>query len=236
MVEESAVQCQQPYTWDELRRVGLCVIFPELDGHRYIIGSKVRVPHLELLTRANSGGSGEELFAIRLTFSAFSTKSNLFIIDRIAHGDVHRLARVNFPREVPDEVLRSTLLAPIVINSEQYSFLCSSASGMRAPDLECYLWRGDRDARAAVLDELGLFSSIRSASKQLARPQLLFTRLRHVCIPSTMRVAFEEDISVPNRQGGHYLFTDGCGRIGIELARRIAEKTKYVFFFIATTY
>ena len=162
-----------------------------------------------------------------MKFAACTTKKRLFIIDRVARGDVHRLAHLWFPREVPDELLRSTLLAPICINSEPYSLLCSTASGMRAADPEFYLWRGDRDARAAVLDELGVFSPIRPPFRQLTRPELLFTSLRHVCIPSAMRVAFEEDISVPNGQGGRYLFTDGCGRIGIELARRIAQETKY---------
>ena len=112
MLEESFVQYQhqqQPYTWYDLRRDGLRVTFPELDGHKYIDDSSVRVPHLALLTRAPSDGPGEcaivsgsgEVVAIGMKFADFSTKRSLFIVDRVARGDVHRFAHLCFPREVP---------------------------------------------------------------------------------------------------------------------------------------
>ena len=210
------------------------IISSKLIKHHYRHGSTIQIPKFDL-----SLSPENQLVLDKLTFALYTREANLFIINRLARDEneddgVERLAILRFPRNISEHQLSRALLQSIYINSEEYTFLCSSAARARCYTPTCYIWRGDRGDRAAMLEQIGEFYAIRPASKQLARLELLFTTLRHVCPISWRNVCMEVDISVSNPNGGLYLFTDGCGRIGVQLAQRIAQQTKYLRFLHAS--
>ena len=131
------------------------------------------------------------------------------------HG-VQNLALMAFHRTVKSTTVQSMLKNGITINGSSYSFLGCSSKGLK--ERKCYLWKGSRKEVQDRLSENGAFERISSLPKRMARIGLLFSGVQLTSqVPE--EVVSEDDIELNGK-----CFTDGCGGIGVDLARKIHEE------------
>ena len=123
---------------------------------------------------------------------------------------------IQFHQKLPTSLIRDVLQKGVQVNGAMYQFLGCSSSGLKSR--KCYLLKGDVKDVEEVLFQCGDFSKIKMVSKRLKRISMLFS------------VAKDSDVEVPDEKvlliddietsGGN--FTDGCGFVGLELAKQIA--------------
>ena len=149
-------------------------------------------------------------------FTPFSseTKTNR-MVDRYGED---RFILLDFEnRDVAAELVRKVLLKGVLVNGEEYHFLGCSSSGLKKRT--CYMLRGSAKEVETVLSECGDFSAIKTVSKKLKRIGLLFSEAgpTRVQVPPE-QVMYKEDI-----KSGGLNFTDGCGAVSVELAKKFLE-------------
>ncbi len=104
----------------------------------------------------------------------------------------------------------------IFLGGSQFSFLGGSSWAIK--ERKCFLWRGDPAAASEVLRKCGRFDKLPSVSKRLARIGLLFRAVHHTGVGLGWGLEEEEVRDV--ERGGH-CFTDGCGAMGREVAKKM---------------
>lgn len=124
---------------------------------------------------------------------------------------------LQFHKKLSEEFIREVLQQGILVNGEEFRFLGCSSSGLKSK--KCYLFRGDVERVEAVLSECGNFNKINMVSKRLKRIGLLFSVAINtgVVVPDN-KLEVIDDIET---KGGN--FTDGCGFVGMALAKKLAE-------------
>ena len=119
------------------------------------------------------------------------------------------------PKESSDYMHR-LLNEGISINSISYSFYGHSNSQLK--NQSCFLYAGSKEEAAQKIESMADFTKIKSIAKMVKRIGLLF---------SSAVVALHlppdrcKDIADVERDG--YIFTDGCGLISTQLARRFVK-------------
>ena len=139
---------------------------------------------------------------------------------------VQNLALVEFHVTVKSNIVESMLKSGIAINGSLYSFLGCSSTGLR--DRKCYLWKGSEKEAKERLSENGAFERISSLPKRMARHGLLFSGVR-LTAQEPGKVIAEGDIEIITKGDNgrsKKCFTDGCGGIGLDLARKIHEELR----------
>ena len=118
-------------------------------------------------------------------------------------------------KESADYIFRM-LKAGVSINGVLYSFYGHSNSQLKSKS--CFLYAGTKEEAARRIECMGDFSKIRTVAKMVKRIGLIF---------STANVAVQlppnrcEDI--PDVRKDDYIFTDGCGLISPQLAKRLVQ-------------
>ena len=182
----------------------------------------LQVPFL----KPQGSSSRKSLSLRRLEVTPDSVVTNLFyfadgesnrMVDR--YGD-SRFMLVDFHRKVPAELVIKMLKQGVWVNGEENQFLGCSSSGLRKRT--CYMLRGTKEDVKAVWKECGDFEAIKSVSKRLKRIGLLFS----AATPTDVEIPNEDVIEIDDIEtiGGN--FTDGCGKIGNDLAKRIMKKSE----------
>ena len=130
------------------------------------------------------------------------------------------LMLVDFHKKVPAELVIKMLRPGVWVNGEEYQFLGCSSSGLRKRT--CYMLRGTKEDVETVWKECGDFEAIKSVSKRLKRIGQLFS----AAMPTRVEIQDEDVIEIDDIEtvGGN--FTDGCGKIGTDLAKRIMKESK----------
>ena len=123
-----------------------------------------------------------------------------------------------FDYKVSPKIVSDILRPGILINGEDYNFLGCSSSGLKSRT--CYMFRGTKQRIGKVRKECGDFTRIPTVSKRLKRIGMLFSevKLTNFAVHDDL-VLIIDDIESPAGE----VFTDGCGQIGIELAKRVME-------------
>ena len=99
---------------------------------------------------------------------------------------------------------------------ESFVFFGHSASQLR--ERTCVLYNEKQGKVADILSHFGDFEKIQDVAKRAARIGLLFSTAKPACsIPD------EQISSVPDVERDRYNFTDGCGFISTECAKRVIE-------------
>ena len=138
---------------------------------------------------------------------------------------VHRygcddLLLLSFHRKVSPQIVLWVLQRGLWVNGEEYRFLGSSSSGLK--NRTCYMIRGSKERVTEVRNECGQFSKIKSVSKRLKRIGMLFSEVR----PTNVVVKDENVIEVDDIESANgNVFTDGCGSVGLKIAREITERS-----------
>ena len=138
---------------------------------------------------------------------------------------VHRygcddLLLLSFHRKVSPQIVLWVLQCGLWVNGEEYRFLGSSSSGLK--NRTCYMIRGSKERVTEVRNECGQFSKIKSVSKRLKRIGMLFSEVR----PTNVVVQDENVIEVDDIESANgSVFTDGCGSVGLKIAREITERS-----------
>ena len=124
---------------------------------------------------------------------------------------------LQFHAKLPNSYIRDVLHKGLFINGEEFQFLGCSSSGLKGR--KCYLLKGNVEDVQVVLEQCGNFSKIKMVSKRLKRISMLFSVAMQtgVAVPDD-KVELIDDIETP---GGN--FTDGCGLVGLNLARKLAK-------------
>lgn len=155
--------------------------------------------------------------SIKLSFSPFSRGETNRMVDRYGKES---FVLLDFHKEVPANVVERILCQGVWVNGEEFQFLGCSSSGLKTRT--CYMLRGNIGDVQAVLKECGDFSAIPSVSKRLSRIGLLFSAVR----PTNVEVLDDEVVEIEDIETPAGNFTDGCGGISMELARRVVEGAK----------
>ena len=161
---------------------------------------------------------------VRITSDSIQTSINVFspnqtnrMIDR--YGD--DLISLCFDNKVPPILVQTILRPGILFNGVQYNFLGCSSSGLRSRT--CYVLKGSKKRIEEVRAECGDFTKIQSVSKRLKRIGMLFSEVQLVnVIIDDCHIHVADDIESLSGD----VFTDGCGLIGMELAKQISEVSK----------
>ena len=211
---KSAVQGQVPISADQFK-AQLCLTFymernsakndtfcpPVLPMSRQ--GKEARVRTFDI--------NPNEMLLTRPPMDNFQTNR---MVDRYGEDSFILL---QFHNKLSEEYIREVLQQAILVNGEEYRFLGCSSSGLKSK--KCYLFKGDVERVETVLSECGNFNKINMVSKRLKRIGLLFSVAINtgVVVPDD-KVEVIDDIET---KGGN--FTDGCGFVGMELAKRLAK-------------
>ena len=129
-----------------------------------------------------------------------------------------RFMLVDFHRKA--ELVVKMLRQGVWVNGEEYQFLGCSSSGLRKRT--CYMLRGTKEDMEVVWKECGDFEAIKSVSKRLKRIGQLFS----AATPTHVEIQNENVIEIDDIETNGGNFTDGCGKIGTDLAKRIMKKSK----------
>ena len=124
---------------------------------------------------------------------------------------------VAFDRFLKPELIISFLSNGVRINGEEHHFLGCSTGGLK--ERTCFLLKGPASHVKEVLQECGSFVDIKSPSKMLKRIGLLFSKCQQTHV-TPADVSYEPDIETATGN-----FTDGCGRIGLQLASDIVARS-----------
>ena len=151
---------------------------------------------------------------ILLTYPPMDSFQTNRMVDR--YGE-ENFVLIQFHQKLPNSCIREALKRGVSVNGERYHFLGCSSSGMKSR--KCYLLRGSVENVEFVLSRCGNFSKIKMVSKRLKRISQLFSVAKDsgVAVPDE-KVKLIEDIET---SGGN--FTDGCGFVGLKLAKQIAK-------------
>ena len=141
-------------------------------------------------------------------------------IHRYGHTN---LACLHFDIKVKPQIAQRLLLGGILINGKCYAFLGCSSSGLK--ERKCYLWKGSQTEADVIIRENGDFDEIRTVSKRLAKIGLLFSGVKITSITLTPeQFICEDDFEKEMTTSEKYVFSDGCGEIGSELATRLTAE------------
>ena len=124
---------------------------------------------------------------------------------------------VTFDRFLKSELIISILSNGVRINGAECHFLGCSTGGVK--ERTCFLLKGPANHVKEVLQECGSFVDIKSPSKMLKRIGLLFSKCQQTHV-TPVDVRYESDVKTA---AGN--FTDGCGRIGLQLASDIVARS-----------
>ena len=149
---------------------------------------------------------------VQCFFKAFSPGKSNRMIQRYGKDN---FLLTTFHRKIPPFVVLEVLRKGLLVNGEEYHFLGCSSSGLR--NRTCYLYKGTEEEVEAVLEECGSFSKIKSVSVKLKRIGLLFSEAS----PTGIEISDEDVIEVEDIEKEAFNFTDGCGALSINLAKRI---------------
>ena len=172
--------------------------------------------NVPFLSKYPSKSSQYHILNVYITEECIHTSFELHESNRImSRYGPDAFISIKFHRYVKPRVIVGILCNGLSINGQEYSFLGCSTGGFKGRS--CFMYKGPPSHAAKVLEECGSFDSIKSPSKLLKRIGLLFSKCKQTnAVPK--EVHYEADVE--NANGN---FTDGCGRIGIQLAREILE-------------
>jgi len=133
---------------------------------------------------------------------------------------VDKFIRLEFDKAVEPSIAGRILQHGVHVNGEEYQFIGCSQGGIK--ERHCYMYKGSVKDVECILKECGNFDAIHSTSKRLKRIGLLFSK----AIPTQVKVPKEDVFLINDIETTKGNFTDGCGSIGIELAKAIVEGAK----------
>lgn len=130
-----------------------------------------------------------------------------------------KLIQLYFHISVRSERVQNMLLNGVTVNGENYSFLGCSSEGLKFR--RCFMWKGTEDQVMAIIKANGDFDQ-NVVSKRMARFGLLFSEvlMTHIEINNEQMKTIEDIESDCKR----YNFTDGCGWIGLQMAKRATKE------------
>ncbi|KAF2026561.1 RdRP-domain-containing protein [Setomelanomma holmii] len=114
------------------------------------------------------------------------------------------------------------LVSGIIINGAAYHFFGHSNSQLKSRS--CFLYAASKKEIAAKVEALGDLSKLKSVGKKAKRIGLLFSSAE-----VTLELPPDRCQDIDDVASKEYIFTDGCGLISIQLARRLAQKRNIVF-------
>ncbi|CAF4884205.1 unnamed protein product [Rotaria sp. Silwood1] len=126
----------------------------------------------------------------------------------------NKFVSILFDQKLDNTFIEKILLNKILINGEQYHFIGYSNSQLRGRS--CYLYAGSIEEIEQIINDNGDFNKIKNLSKRAARIGLLFSS----CTP-TIHIESDHVIQIDDIERNGYTFTDGCGIIGRNLAKKI---------------
>ena len=211
---KSAVQGQIPISADQFKTL-LCLTF-----YMERISAKNDTFYPPILPMSRQGKEARvrtfdinpnDMLLTRPPMDNFQTNR---MVDRYGEDS---FVLLQFHMKLSEVYIREVLQQGIFVNGEEYRFLGCSSSGLKSK--KCYLFKGDVERVETVLSECGNFNKINMVSKRLKRIGLLFSVAINtgVVVPDN-KVKVIDDMET---KGGN--FTDGCGFVGMALAKRLAE-------------
>jgi hypothetical protein len=124
-------------------------------------------------------------------------------------------------RENGDWITRMLVMG-IRINGVHYHFFGHSNSQLKSRS--CFSYAASKEEISAKIEAMGDLSKLKSVGKKAKRIGLLFSSAEVSLSLSPDRCQDIDDVATKD-----YIFTDGCGLISIQLARRLAQTRNIVF-------
>ncbi|CAI8605421.1 unnamed protein product [Vicia faba] len=144
-------------------------------------------------------------------------------LDNLYSADLSSRVSENGKTEIYYRIL-SILRNGIDIGGRKFEFLAFSSSQLR----ENSLWMFARTATGVTADSIrewmGDFSRIKNVAKYAARLGQSFGSSTETLSVSRYEIETIPDVTVENTE---YVFSDGIGKISLELAKRVAKKCGY---------
>lgn len=120
------------------------------------------------------------------------------------------------------DYLTRLLTTGITLNGVQYHFFGHSNSQLKSRS--CFLYAASKEEISTKVEAMGDFSKLKSVGKKAKRIGLLFSSAEMALVLSQERCEDIEDVKRDD-----YIFTDGCGLISHQLARRLVQKRNIIF-------
>lgn len=142
------------------------------------------------------------------------------------HAQLRPRSTGDDPSQATDEenaayILR-VLTTGVVLNGVRFHFYGHSPTQLKSRT--CLMYAASPSAIEAKIEAMADFSELRSVAKKARRIGLLFTPAKFAFTLDPNAVGEIDDI-----RHGRYTFTDGCGVISDELARRVAREEKIIY-------
>ncbi len=171
---------------------------------------------------------------IKITCDTIQTSLNVFPLNQTnrmieRYGD--DLISLCFDYKMSPNHVQAILRPGLLINGVEYNFLGCSSSGLRSRT--CYMLQGAKERVEQVRRDCGDFLKIQSVSKRLKRIGMLFSEVQLVnVVIDDLHVQIVDDIESPSGE----VFTDGCGQIGMRLAKEIMEASQIEVTYLPSVY
>ena len=126
------------------------------------------------------------------------------------------------PAKESAKYIATLLRSGIVLNGTRFHFFGHSNSQLKSR--ACFMLGVSKEVVSAKVEALGDFSSMKSVGKKAKRIGLLFSNAK-----VAIQLDPERTKDVPDVVRQDYTFTDGCGLISEQLARRIVQRANIIF-------
>jgi hypothetical protein len=114
------------------------------------------------------------------------------------------------------------LVAGIEINRIRYHFFGHSSSQLKSRS--CFMLAASKEEISSKIEKMGDLSKLKSVGKKAKRIGLLFSKAEMALTLSPDRCEDIDDITVND-----YIFTDGCGLISLQLAKKLVQQRNIVY-------
>ncbi|KAI6659112.1 Regulator of nonsense transcripts 1 [Oopsacas minuta] len=153
------------------------------------------------------------IYPYEIQLSIQSMDSTNRMLERYGIGN---FVLLEFHWKVSDNDIKDILGIGLYVDGDEYQFIGCSSEELRSRT--CYLMKGDTNYIDAVLSECGDFSGVNTVAERLNRIGYLFSKGINTGVAiSNDEFEVIEDVSNAGR-----IFTDGCGLIGLNLAKKLA--------------
>ena len=153
------------------------------------------------------------VYTNEIVLSSQATHTTNRMIDRYGEDN---FILIQFHWKVSDTDVEVILNTGVYVDGDEYQFIGCSYDGLK--DRTCYLMKGNSGYIDCVLSECGDFSDVKTVFERLKSIGLLFSEGVNTGV-----VVGQEDIQVIDDIAcDEGVFTDGCGFIGGNLAKKLA--------------
>ncbi|KEH40641.1 RNA-directed RNA polymerase [Medicago truncatula] len=143
-------------------------------------------------------------------------------LDKLYSSDLSSRISVGGRTDIYYRIL-SILRNGIVIGDKKFEFLAFSSSQLRESSLWMFARTPTGDTAGSIREWMGDFSRIKNVAKYAARLGQSFGSSTETTTVSSTEIEIILDVHNKTK----YVFSDGIGKISLELARRVAQKCGY---------